>query len=71
MTLNEILRFQSVVFDALVCKEIYRYCFLTQGITTILLVAENAEDAAATHVDRPFTVRMPLFVSKSAIWVEE
>ena len=37
MPLNEILRFQSVVFDALVCKEIYRYCFLRNnyGIDTI------------------------------------
>lgn len=32
MPLNEILRFHTVVFDAPVCKEIYRNCFLTQGI---------------------------------------
>ena len=47
MPFNEILCFQAVVFDALVCKEVYRYCFLTQGITAILLVAEEAYDYSA------------------------
>lgn len=48
MTLNEILCFQAVVFDALVGEEVYRNCFLTQGISSILFVFEDAKDAAGT-----------------------
>ena len=46
--LNEVLRFQAVVLDGFVGKEIHRNCFLTQGIAAIFLVAENAQDAAGT-----------------------
>jgi len=42
MPLNEILRFQSVVFDALMGKKVDRDSFLTQGIAAIFFVAEDA-----------------------------
>ena len=48
VTLDEVLRLQAVVLHALVGKEVYRHCFLTQGVSTVFFVAEDAKDAAGT-----------------------
>lgn len=67
VALDKVLRFQSIVLHALMGKEVYRHCFLTQGISTVFFVAEDAKDAPGLQDDRPLTVGMPLFVRKSAI----
>ena len=48
MPLNEILRFQAVVRYTLMREKVYRNCFLTQSITTILFVFKDAQDTAGT-----------------------
>ena len=48
MSLYEILRFKTIVFYAFVREKVYRYCFLTQGVPTVLFVLENAQDTAGT-----------------------
>ena len=45
---NEVLWLVAVVLDALMCEKVNGYCFLTQGISAVLLVADDAEDAAGT-----------------------